>query len=118
MPRSVGTSAPSFSRSKPLATNGSERSSSTHERHTFEDAQSEEHLFEVGVARFEQFVTADREPSRLDQRQVLLRRTHVPPPMVVAVRVRPGAKARGKAASQYPRLCLHSNPGFAQFDTS
>ena len=67
MPRSVGTERPIVL----------EEQAARHERrrvlvfdprrrHTFEDAQSEEHLFEVGVARFEQFVAADREPSRLD----------------------------------------------------
>ena len=51
MPRSVGTSAPSSSRRRPLSRNGAAFSGSTQRRRdALEDPQAEEDLLEVGVA--------------------------------------------------------------------
>ncbi len=94
IPRSVGTSWPKSSTRSPLATNGPYRSSlEPARRHPFEDAEPEEYLLQVGVARVERFAAPDRQLPRLHALQVRLGRAHVPPAAVVAVGMRSGAEA-------------------------
>ena len=100
MPRSVGTSEPSSSWSRPLSRNGSARSRvDPRRRDALQDPQAQEHLLEVGVRRLEPLVAAERQLARLDARHVLLGRTDVPPAAVVAERVRAGAEPEVRRAA-------------------
>ena len=110
MPRSVGTSEPSSSMSRPLSMNGSaDVVLDPARRDALEDAQPQEHLLEVGVAR-------DRAPPRPRRAARLARPSRGTP--------RAGGRStsgdrRGRSArrrrdrgtagrSQYPRLWRHS----------
>lgn len=88
-------------------------------RNTFEDPELEKDVLQPLLLLRVSFLPADREPSLLDERHVLLGGKDVPPSATVAVRVRPGPLPEIRlplpVAQVVPTLELSAQ---AKFDTS
>src|SRR5262249_10198477 len=72
--------------------------------HALEDPELQEDLLQVRIRRFERLAATDGQLTASEHLDVGLGRTHVPPPDVVAIRMRPGAEPDVRSALPVPEV--------------